>query len=246
MPVWAGQLGRSGQCAQPSLIRAMNCGPAVASAASRMPVAPLFARFGCQRVLLAFGGACRTRLAQVHQPPAAGFVTVSHQALGHRELVGRQLGVPLRIVLADRCLAGLDVDDHQPAGGVAFDPVDPASQPHTVAAPAVEDTVDVDLDADLGQLAAGLRPPGQERLDHRPMPGQLVGRIPLRFERQLLPGPLQGGQQLSLAAGRLGDQRMQHRTDRRPQIARDRSRRAARPASAAGSRSTSAGSTGSA
>ena len=31
---WAGQLGRSGQCAQPSLTRAMNCGPAVASAAS--------------------------------------------------------------------------------------------------------------------------------------------------------------------------------------------------------------------
>ena len=32
---WAGQDGRIGQCAQPSLRRAMNCGPAVASAACR-------------------------------------------------------------------------------------------------------------------------------------------------------------------------------------------------------------------
>ncbi len=117
-------------------------------------------RLGVQRVLLALGGARRTGLAQVHQPPAAGLVTVSHQALGHRELIGRQLGMPLRIVLADRCLAGLDVDDHQPARGVAFDPVDPAAQPHPAASASrpVEDPVDVDLDADLSQLAAGVAP----------------------------------------------------------------------------------------
>ena len=152
----------------------MNCGPAVAAAALADPVTPLLARFRSQRVLLALGGARRPRLAQVDQPTAAGFVAVCHQALGHRELVSRQLGVPLRVVLADRCLAGLDVDDHQPALGVAFDAVDPAAQPH----PAVEDPVDVDFDADLGQLAAGLRPPSQERLDHRPVPGQFIVGVP--------------------------------------------------------------------
>ena len=153
----------------------MNCGPAVASAASRTRLRHSVARLGCQRVLLAFGGACGPGLAQVHQPCAARLVAVSYQTLGHRQLVGGQLGMSLRVVLADRCLAGLDVDDDQPAGSVAFDPINPAAQPHACAISAIEDSVDVDFDADLGQLATGLGPPLQERLDHRAMPGQLIG-----------------------------------------------------------------------
>src|SRR5947209_7918842 len=78
-------------------------------------VTPLLATFRGQRILLTLGGAARPRLAQVDQSPAAGLVAGWDQTLGHRELVGRQLGVPLRVVLADRRLAGLDVDDHQPA-----------------------------------------------------------------------------------------------------------------------------------
>ena len=97
-----------------------------------------------------------------------------YQTLGHGQLVGGQLCMSLRVVLADRRLAGLDVDDDQAACCVALDPIDPAAQPHACAGTAIEHPVDVDLDADLSQLATGLGPPPEERLDHRAMPGQLV------------------------------------------------------------------------
>ena len=159
------------------------------------PAAPFVPGGRRQRILLPHGGARRPGLAQIDQPRAAGLVPGrggAHQAIGHRELIHRQLGVLLGVVLADRCFAGLDVDDHQPAGGVALQPVHPAAQVNrsAVIGGRAEGSVDVDLDADLGQFASGLGPPFDERLDHRAVPGQLVGRMPLRVEGQMRPGPL--------------------------------------------------------
>src|SRR5271155_3112774 len=139
------------------------------------PVAPLVASLGCQRVLFAFGRTRGPGLAQVQQPRTARLIALSYQTLGHRQLVGGQLGMSLCVVLADWRLAGLDVDDDQPAGGVAFDPIDPSAQPHACATSGVEHSLDVAFEAPLGQPAAGLGPPRQERLDHRAMARQLVG-----------------------------------------------------------------------
>ena len=65
---WAGQLCRIGQCAQPSLMRARNCGPWVAAAALPHQLAPLAAAIRRQRILLAARSApaapaCRGRPA---------------------------------------------------------------------------------------------------------------------------------------------------------------------------------------
>src|SRR5262249_37030449 len=145
---------------------------------------------GRQRVLLTFSDTAGTDPAQVNQPRAAGLVALRlralpcragtrpacrGQALSYRQLIHRQLGMSLRVVLADRCLAGLDVDNYQPAGGVAFDPIDSAPQPPIYAgALPVEAPVDVALHAALGQLTAGLSPPIEESLNHRSVPSQLV------------------------------------------------------------------------
>jgi hypothetical protein len=48
---------------------------------------------------------------------------------------------------------------HSAAGSVAFDPIDPAAQPHARPTTAIEDPVDIDFDADLRQLAPSLRSP---------------------------------------------------------------------------------------
>jgi hypothetical protein len=87
--------------------------------------------------------------------------------------------VPLRVILADGGLAGLDVDHHQPARGVAFESVEAATHPHSGA----DGAVDVDLGANLGERGAGLRAPLQECREHRAVSRQLVVRIPLRIER---------------------------------------------------------------
>ena len=166
-------MARTGQCAQPSLIRARNSGPWVAAAACRTSSRHSARLSGGQRVLLALGGAARCGLAEVDQSAAPGVITLWQQAFGDGQLIHRQLGVALGVVLADRGLAGLDVDDHQPARAVAFEPVEAAAHPHrgpsgsTVA-------VDVDLGAHLGELVAGLRTPLHECRQHRAVPRQLV------------------------------------------------------------------------
>src|ERR1700733_6994333 len=50
-------------------------------------VAPLCAGLGCQRVLLALGGASGPGPAQVHQPPAAGLVALGLGALPRKREV---------------------------------------------------------------------------------------------------------------------------------------------------------------
>ncbi|CFE48739.1 Uncharacterised protein [Mycobacterium tuberculosis] len=127
----------------------------------------------------------------------------------------------LGIVLADRCLAGFDVDDHQAAGRVAFQPIRPATQPNFsgLTATVLEGPIDVDLHANFGQLGSTLSSPLYERLDHRAVPGKLVGRIPLSAERQMAPHPVQFSQQLGFAPARLGKQCVQHRSDGRRQLA---------------------------
>ena len=193
----------------------------------RLPdeVAPFVAGGRCQWILLAFGGARRSGLADVDQPRAAGLRTRlgAEQAFGHRQLIHGQLGVLLGVVLADRCLAGFDVDDHQPPGPVAFQPVDPAAQPDLAA-----------VIARCRRAPRRRRPRRRPRcssprvcarhcdecLDHGAVPGQLVGRMPLSVERQVLPGTFQLGHQLRFAFARFGDQRVQHRAEMRPQLTR--------------------------
>src|SRR5246127_985671 len=113
-------------------------------------VAPFVAGGRGQWILLAFGGACGPGLADVDQPRTAGLPTGragTEYAFGHRQLVHGQLSVLLGVVLADRCPTCFDVDDHQPTGAVAFQPVDPATQPNVAAviAGCPKDSVDVDL-----------------------------------------------------------------------------------------------------
>ena len=97
---------------------------------------------GVSAILLALGGTRRARLAEIDQAAAAGRITLRQKTFRDGQLIHRQLGVALRIVLGDGALAGLDVDDHQPARAVAFEPVEPAAHPHpgAVAVPSTPST----------------------------------------------------------------------------------------------------------
>ena len=126
----------------------------------------------------------------------------------------------LRVVLADGRLAGLDVDDHEAARPVAFEPVEPAAHPHRgLTVLGFQHTVDVDLGAHLGELLTGLLPPLREGGQHRAVPCQLVVRIPRRLEWQFLPEPFELGGHLALGPALVGDEGVHQRTDRRPHIA---------------------------
>ncbi len=169
------------------------------------------------RVLFAFGGAAGRGLAEIDQPASPGRITLWQEAFGDGQLVHRQLGVALGVVLADRGLAGLDVDDHQPALAVAFQPVEAAAHPHPWPSPR-RDAVDVDLGAHLGELVAGLRTPLRECRQHRAVARQLVVGIPLRIERQLAPELFELVEHLALGLAGLGDQGVQQRTERRAHV----------------------------
>ena len=74
--VWAGQLARTGQCAQPSLMRATNCGPCVAAAArctiSRHSSRASRVSASCSRSVAPPAAG----LAEVHQAGAAGLLAL--------------------------------------------------------------------------------------------------------------------------------------------------------------------------
>ena len=122
----------------------------------------------------------------------------------------------LGVVLGDRVPGGLEVDDDQPALRVALQPVGAAADAH----PLGDDAVEVDLGADLGELAATRRVPGREGGQHRPVPLELVGRIPRGLERQRGPLPFQLGQPLSVGHGRVGHQRVHQRAQGGGELAR--------------------------
>ena len=86
----------------------------------------------------------------------------------------------LGVVLGDRTAGGLDVDDHQSALCVALQTVDAAADPHArqTVGRFGEDAVEFDLGADLGELVAGRRAPGDERSQHRAVAVEFVGRVP--------------------------------------------------------------------
>ena len=86
----------------------------------------------------------------------------------------------LRVVLGDRTPGGLDVDDHQPALRIALQAVDASADPHArqTVGRFGEDAVEFNLGADLGELVAGRRAPGDERGQHRAMAVEFVGGIP--------------------------------------------------------------------
>ena len=102
---------------------------------------------------------------------------VAEAARGDGDLVGGQLPVLLGVLR--RRLAGLEVDDDQPAVGVALQPVDLAPDERPA-----DGGVELDLDAD--QLAAVGGVPGEEPVEHvlRRLPLPLVG--PARPEVELV------------------------------------------------------------
>ena len=181
---WAGQDGRSGQCEQPSLTRATNCGPAVAAAATCTACCQSAVASGPSAVCSRSVAPVADGLADVDQPAAPGPVTIVQQARGHRELVQPELGVVLSVILADRTLGGLDVDDHQSALRVALKPVDAAAHPHRrqpIGRPG-DDPVEGDLGPDLGELMATGRMPRDECGQHAAVALEFVGGIPGRVE----------------------------------------------------------------
>ena len=213
----AGQLARTGQWPQLSLMRARKAGPTVAAAARCTVCRHSCSAVRCQRVLVAFDDA---RLAEVDQPTAAGLSAALDDPGRHRELVERQLRVPLGVVFGGRVLAGLDVHDHQPAGDVAFQAVDAAADPDVgqVGIRTGQHTVDVDFGGDLGQLVAGLGAPLAERRQHRPCRANSLREYHRGVERQSVPDLFELVDQLCLGhAG--GDQRVQHGTQRRAHVA---------------------------
>ena len=86
----------------------------------------------------------------------------------------------LRVLLGDRTLGGLDVDDDHPALRVAFQAVDAATNPHSgqPVGRGCHDSVEFDLGADLGELMAGGHAPRGECRQHRAVTVEFVGGVP--------------------------------------------------------------------
>ena len=86
----------------------------------------------------------------------------------------------LGVVLGDRALGGLDVDNDQPALRVALEAVDAATDPHSGQAVGRcrENAVEGHLGADLGEFMAGRGAPGDECRQHGAVAFEFVGGIP--------------------------------------------------------------------
>ena len=149
-------------------------------------VAPTLGVVGAQCVLLTFGGTTGGGgLADKHQPAttgliAGGVIDTGEDTLGDCELIHPELGVVLRLILGDRALGGLDVDDHHPTLRIAFQAVDAATHPHSgqPVGRGCHDSVEFDLGADLGEFMAGGHAPRGECHQHRPVAIEFVGGVP--------------------------------------------------------------------
>ena len=175
-------------------------------------VAPFGAGVGGQRVLFTLGRTARAGLAEIDQTPTTGLITLREQAFRNSQLIHRQLGVALRVILGDRALAGLDVDHHQPPGAVAFEPVEAAAHPYpgqSLGVALSDHAVDLDLGAHLGEFVPGLRAPPRERRQHRPVPCKFVVGVPLGVERKLFPDSFEFAEHLALVLARVGHQGVQ-------------------------------------
>ncbi|WP_414085581.1 hypothetical protein [Mycobacterium leprae] len=127
----------------------------------------------------------------------------------------------LHIVLTYRRFADFDIGDHQPASYVAFQPIGPTAQPNIAGLILrLAQLTKRSIDADISQFLSNMGTPFDKRLYHCAIPGKFVERMPPGVEGQVLPGPVQLGQQLRFPFARFSDQCIQHRADGRQQISR--------------------------
>ena len=90
------------------------------------------------------------------------------------------MSVLLGVVLGDRALGGLDVDNDQPALSIALKAINAATDPDSgqPVGRGDENAVQGHLGADLGEFMAGRGAPGDERRQHGAVAFEFVGGIP--------------------------------------------------------------------